>query len=406
MGIETGAGVTSDTTPPTVTISGVTDGATYAWNQAPSPVCNTTDSGSGVATNATLSVTHSGTSYTATCSGAVDNAGNTAAAVSVNYTVQAQPVGTVVVMDSHGNPLSSVPVKIRTASGVTTNYTTDANGVVNATLANGTYTASVTYATGTVSKTLTITTGNQGSVTFQTVSVTANVTDSHGNPLTNGSVAQAGNSGTFNTKVPVNSSGQVTYEVLPGTNSFTAWFAGGYQTKTVTVPTTGPYSVSFNTVAVTVNVSDPVAADIAAATVTQAGKSGTFGPKTAVEANGNVTFEVLAGTNSFTAYVAGGYQTKTVTVPDSGPYTVNFVTYPVTVQVYDSLGNPATTAQVTHAGNTGVFSPKVAANGNGQVVFYCLPGTSTFTAWMGTSYRTGSLSVSGASDFALTFYVA
>ncbi len=81
-----------DTTPPVTTVTGVANGAVYTLGAVPTAGCTTTDSGSGVAVNATLS-TSGGTSngvgtFTATCSGAADNAGNLAAPVSVSYSVQ------------------------------------------------------------------------------------------------------------------------------------------------------------------------------------------------------------------------------------------------------------------------------------------------------------------------------
>lgn len=80
-----------DTTPPVVAVTGVSDGAAYTLGAVPQAGCSTTDADSGVATEATLSLS-GGTalgvgSFTATCSGAVDNAGNQADAVSVSYTV-------------------------------------------------------------------------------------------------------------------------------------------------------------------------------------------------------------------------------------------------------------------------------------------------------------------------------
>jgi hypothetical protein len=74
-----------------VSVVGVSNGATYTLGAVPAASCSTTDSGSGVAVGATLSVTggtanHTG-HFTATCSGAVDNAGNHAAPVSVQYDV-------------------------------------------------------------------------------------------------------------------------------------------------------------------------------------------------------------------------------------------------------------------------------------------------------------------------------
>jgi hypothetical protein len=76
-----------DRTAPVVSVTGVTNGATYPLGSAPTAGCATTDALSGVATQATLSTSGSGAgSYTATCSGATDNAGNTGSA-SVSYTV-------------------------------------------------------------------------------------------------------------------------------------------------------------------------------------------------------------------------------------------------------------------------------------------------------------------------------
>jgi hypothetical protein len=80
-----------DTTAPVVVVLGVSNGATYILGAVPAASCSTTDSASGVAVAATLSIT-GGTSngvghFTATCSGAVDHAGNTAAPVSVTYDV-------------------------------------------------------------------------------------------------------------------------------------------------------------------------------------------------------------------------------------------------------------------------------------------------------------------------------
>jgi trimeric autotransporter adhesin len=77
-----------DRTAPSVSVTGVTNGATYAFGAIPAAACSTSDALSGVATQASLS--RSGGSLglvTVTCAGASDNAGNTAAAVSVSYRV-------------------------------------------------------------------------------------------------------------------------------------------------------------------------------------------------------------------------------------------------------------------------------------------------------------------------------
>ena len=81
-----------DTTPPVVTVTGVPAGHTYLAGAAPSPGCSTTDSVSGVAVQAALKVSPAGTpvpaAYTATCAGAVDQAGNDqSASAQAHYTV-------------------------------------------------------------------------------------------------------------------------------------------------------------------------------------------------------------------------------------------------------------------------------------------------------------------------------
>jgi len=84
-----------DKTVPSVLLTGVTNGASYPFGSVPTAACSTTDALSGVATQATLNTTggngDGSGSFTATCSGATDLAGNTAAPVVVNYTVNPPP---------------------------------------------------------------------------------------------------------------------------------------------------------------------------------------------------------------------------------------------------------------------------------------------------------------------------
>jgi hypothetical protein len=80
-----------DTTAPVVVVTAVTDGANYVLGSVPVAGCSTTDTVSSIAVEATVSITggtpnHVGT-FTATCSGGQDSAGNTAAPVSATYTV-------------------------------------------------------------------------------------------------------------------------------------------------------------------------------------------------------------------------------------------------------------------------------------------------------------------------------
>ncbi|MEZ4734658.1 MAG: hypothetical protein R3E79_46800 [Caldilineaceae bacterium] len=82
-----------DKTAPVVTVTGVSDGANYTLGSVPTAACSTSDALSGVATQATISLSGGNPdgsgSFTATCSGATDNAGNSAVPVSVSYTVSA-----------------------------------------------------------------------------------------------------------------------------------------------------------------------------------------------------------------------------------------------------------------------------------------------------------------------------
>jgi predicted extracellular nuclease len=80
-----------DTTAPIVVLNGVTNGATYTLGAVPAASCSASDSVTGIAVQATLSIT-GGTAngvghFTATCSGATDGAGNIAAPLSASYDV-------------------------------------------------------------------------------------------------------------------------------------------------------------------------------------------------------------------------------------------------------------------------------------------------------------------------------
>jgi hypothetical protein len=76
-----------DLHPPVVTVTGVRQGASYLMGRVPVSGCSTSDALSGVATKATLTVRGGSGRFTATCSGATDNAGNAAQPVSATYSV-------------------------------------------------------------------------------------------------------------------------------------------------------------------------------------------------------------------------------------------------------------------------------------------------------------------------------
>jgi hypothetical protein len=86
----TASGINIDKTAPVVSVAGVSDGATYTLGSVPTAGCDTSDATSGLDTSASLTLTGgnpdgSGT-ITATCDGALDNAGNGGSA-SVTYMV-------------------------------------------------------------------------------------------------------------------------------------------------------------------------------------------------------------------------------------------------------------------------------------------------------------------------------
>ena len=234
----------------------------------------------------------------------------------------------------------------------------------------------------------------------QTGLTTASLTDSSGNPISGAAVVFRSASGSV-TNATTGSDGTAGADLTPGTYSVTMYYATGYQTKTIAVTAAGPNQVSFATVAVTAQINDPDSSDLAVATVSHAGNTGTYGPKTPVDGNGQVTFQVLPGTSTFAAWDAGGYETQTVTV--TGQMTVTFATVAVTVTV-DKNGSPLPTATVEHAGNIGTYGPKTPVDGNGQVTFQVLPGTSTFAAWDASAYAKQTLTVTAAT--AITISVA
>ncbi|RSM43071.1 hypothetical protein DMB66_53855 [Actinoplanes sp. ATCC 53533] len=81
--------VNVDATAPVTTVTGIKNGGVYDAKAVPSVSCKTTDEGSGVATEAALTATAASGKHTVRCAGAVDKAGNPAAAVTATYTVNA-----------------------------------------------------------------------------------------------------------------------------------------------------------------------------------------------------------------------------------------------------------------------------------------------------------------------------
>lgn len=115
-----------DTTPPTVTVTGVDNSKTYVQGKVPAAGCDTTDNGR-VAVKAKLTLTTKGRngagSFKATCAGAVDLAGNhQKAPVAASYAV-------IYAMSAFKSPLPGSTVA-KSAHAITVRFTlTNAAGV-------------------------------------------------------------------------------------------------------------------------------------------------------------------------------------------------------------------------------------------------------------------------------------
>ncbi|WP_067495526.1 fibronectin type III domain-containing protein [Actinoplanes sp. TFC3] len=82
-------GVNVDKTAPVITVLGAAKGTVYGAEAAPAVSCRTVEDGSGLATQAVMTHTTDDKGvHTVLCAGAVDNAGNKAAPVSITYTVE------------------------------------------------------------------------------------------------------------------------------------------------------------------------------------------------------------------------------------------------------------------------------------------------------------------------------
>jgi hypothetical protein len=157
-----------DLTPPVMTLTGVSNGAVYFYNHVPTPECNTTDVLSGVATPASLTVTggtkfHYG-NYRATCSGAMDKAGNTTAPITVSYTVNG-PTSLAGLVITKTGPINARVWRIVIGnSGPGTAFSAE---ITNLSLRQATGTSCTPH----IASTLPVTAGNIGPFNSTTLSV-------------------------------------------------------------------------------------------------------------------------------------------------------------------------------------------------------------------------------------------
>ncbi|MGB2972689.1 MAG: CARDB domain-containing protein [Candidatus Competibacter sp.] len=162
------AGISIDRTPPNVSVTGVSNGTSYPLGSVPTTGCATADALSGVQTNATLSVTGGANglgTFTASCAGASDKAGNASTTVSATYQVYAADSSPPAISPTINGTLGSNGWY---TSAVTVSWTvtdsesaiTARNGCDPATVATDTagvtFTCSATSGGGTASNSVTI----------------------------------------------------------------------------------------------------------------------------------------------------------------------------------------------------------------------------------------------------------
>jgi hypothetical protein len=190
-----------DTTSPTVTVTGVVNGSSYASNAVPATGCATTDATSGVAVEATATSTTATDTVTITCAGGVDIAGNTQTApVTATYTLLA-PV-TTTTTTTPATTTTAAPAAAAAANPVIVAVAPDATTTTASPKAPLAPTLSLSASAGTEGKTVTATADGfkaDSEVTFEL----------HSNPIVLGKVT-ADNNGraTLTASLPAGVAGQ------------------------------------------------------------------------------------------------------------------------------------------------------------------------------------------------------
>jgi hypothetical protein len=241
----------------------------------------------------------------------VDNGNGGSASDSVTVTVREGAV--VLLIDSHGNPVSGATVQYYVGSWQDFG-TTGSDGKARKAVPFGSYTFRMMYAGGVQDKGQNLNTSTL--VVFQTVNVTVQLKNSLGASLDTGSVQYyAGSWRAFGTT----SAGQASLELLPVNYTFRMTYAGGVQDKTQNVGLGA--GVVFQTVNVMVQLRNSLGTPLDTGTVQYyAGSWRPFGTTAA----GQVSLEMLPVSYTFRMTYAGGVQDRTQNMGTSA--TVGFVT--------------------------------------------------------------------------------
>jgi len=134
---DTQGGVNIDKTAPLVSVTGVSDGATYTLGSVPAATCTTTDTLSGVQTDATISLSGGPVgAMTAACSGGKDNADNLRSPVSVTYNVNYNWTGFLRPVDNPGTGTTPVFNNAKAGQSIPAKFSLHGNQGLNIIAAN------------------------------------------------------------------------------------------------------------------------------------------------------------------------------------------------------------------------------------------------------------------------------
>jgi hypothetical protein len=210
------------------------------------------------------------------------------------------PLTTVRVLTSTGAPVAGAVVTYVLAGYPSTFGTTGSNGITTANLAADSTTMAIAYAGGTDSRSVTVGPGTL--ITFSTVPLTVQLLTSTGTGIPGATVNQY--NPYWNLIGTTATNGTTTKEVLPGTYQYFEVVYAGANVGQTNIVVSGPTTITFTTVEVTVTVTNG-GTSVAGASVSYLNPySNSFG---STGSAGQVTKQMLEGTYaSFTATWSGG----------------------------------------------------------------------------------------------------
>lgn len=273
----------------------------------------------------------------------------------------------VILKDSIGNPLSGGSVSYYDG-GWKTFGITDVSGSVSKPIANKSYTFAITYE-GTRNE-LTQNTGTNSNVTFQTVNVGVQFTNSQGLPHGEGTVSYYG--GGWRTFGSI-SAGAANKELLAGSYTFAITYDGARNEKVQNIGT-DPLLV-FHTVPVNVNLTNSLGNPLSGGSISY--YAGSWKSLGVTNSEGEAGKELLANAYTFAMNYEGTLNQKVqhVGVDPS----VSFQTILVNVQLKDAQGTPQEGTLSYYGGSWRSFGVTTSGQSNKEL----LAGTYTLSAISG-----------------------